>query len=86
MALVLSAGQMKAVDRAAIDKLGLPGLVLMENAGRGVAEIIAREKPHLSDLDVRVVCGAGQNGGSSLARPRRSGAGLLGHATREDDR
>jgi len=45
VALVLSAAQMKAVDRAAIDKLGLPGLVLMENAGRGVAEIIAGRSP-----------------------------------------
>ena len=70
MALVLSAAQMKAVDRAAIDKLGLPGLVLMENAGRGVAEIIAREKSHLSDLDVRVVCGAGQNGGDGFVVAR----------------
>jgi NAD(P)H-hydrate epimerase len=61
---------MKAVDRAAIDKLGLPGLVLMENAGRGVAEIIAREKSHLSDLDVRVVCGAGQNGGDGFVVAR----------------
>ena len=39
MALVLTAAQMKAVDRAAIDKLGVPGLVLMENAGRGVVDL-----------------------------------------------
>jgi NAD(P)H-hydrate epimerase len=70
LALVLSAAQMKAVDRAAIDKLGLPGVVLMENAGRGVAEIIAREKSHLSGLDVRVVCGAGQNGGDGFVLAR----------------
>jgi NAD(P)H-hydrate epimerase len=61
---------MKAVDRAAIDKLGLPGLVLMENAGRGVAEIIARERSHLAGLDVRVVCGAGQNGGDGFVLAR----------------
>jgi NAD(P)H-hydrate epimerase len=70
MALVLSAAQMRALDRAAIDKLGLPGLVLMENAGRGVAEIIAREKPRLTGLDVRVVCGAGQNGGDGFVIAR----------------
>ena len=40
MALLLTAAQMRAVDRAIIEKLGLPGLVLMENAGRGVADII----------------------------------------------
>ena len=61
---------MKAVDRAAIDKLGLPGLVLMENAGRGVAEIIARARPHLPGLDVRVVCGSGQNGGDGFVLAR----------------
>ena len=38
MALVLSAAQMRAVDRAAIDGLGLPGMVLMENAGRVVSQ------------------------------------------------
>ena len=70
MPLVLSADQMKAVDRAAIDKLGLPGLVLMENAGRGVAEIIARARPHLPGLDVRVVCGSGQNGGDGFVLAR----------------
>jgi NAD(P)H-hydrate repair Nnr-like enzyme with NAD(P)H-hydrate epimerase domain len=62
MALVLTAAQMRAVDRAAIDGLGVPGLVLMENAGRGVAEVIARARP-VAGLDVRVICGAGQNGG-----------------------
>jgi NAD(P)H-hydrate epimerase len=40
MALVLSAAQMRAVDRAVIAKLGLPGLALMENAGRGVADVV----------------------------------------------
>ncbi len=69
MSLVLTAAQMKAVDRAAIDKLGVPGLVLMENAGRGVVEIIAREK-NIPDLDVRVVCGAGQNGGDGFVVAR----------------
>lgn len=74
MALVLSAAQMKAVDRAAIDKIGIPGLVLMENAGRGVVDLIAREK-RLNDLDVRVVCGAGQNGGDGFVVARH----LLSH-------
>jgi hydroxyethylthiazole kinase-like uncharacterized protein yjeF len=69
MALVLSAAQMRAVDRAAIDELGVPGLVLMENAGRGVAEAIARERPVVG-LDVRVVCGVGQNGGDGFVIAR----------------
>jgi NAD(P)H-hydrate epimerase len=70
MALLLTAAQMRAIDRAVIEKLGLPGLVLMENAGRGVSDIIARERPATSGLDVRVVCGAGQNGGDGFVVAR----------------
>jgi ADP-dependent NAD(P)H-hydrate dehydratase / NAD(P)H-hydrate epimerase len=78
MALLLTAAQMRAVDRAVIDSLGLPGLVLMENAGRGVFEIIAREHPRLVGLEVRVVCGAGQNGGDGFVIARH----LLGRGAR----
>lgn len=70
MPLVLSAAQMKAVDRAAIERWGVPGIALMENAGRGVAEVIARERPALLGLDVRVVCGPGQNGGDGFVIAR----------------
>ncbi len=70
MALVLSAEQMKAADQAAIEKLGLPSLVLMENAGRGVSDVIRREMARTDGLDVRVVCGAGQNGGDGFVVAR----------------
>jgi hydroxyethylthiazole kinase-like uncharacterized protein yjeF len=70
MALLLTAAQMRAIDGAIIDKLGLPGLVLMENAGRGVAALIAAERPKLSGLPVRIVCGAGQNGGDGFVIAR----------------
>ena len=70
MALLLTAAQMRAVDGVVIDKLGLPGLVLMENAGRGVVEIVAREFAELAGLDVCVVCGAGQNGGDGFVIAR----------------
>jgi len=70
MALVLTVAQMRAIDSAVIEKLGLPGLVLMENAGRGVADIITGERPATSGLDVRVVCGAGQNGGDGFVVAR----------------
>ncbi len=70
MALVLTAAQMRAMDSAVIEKLGLPGMVLMENAGRGVAEIIARERPHLAGTEVRIVCGTGQNGGDGFVVAR----------------
>jgi hydroxyethylthiazole kinase-like uncharacterized protein yjeF len=53
----------RGMDRDAIERLGLPGIVLMENAGRGAAEaIIARYPKH-----TRVLClgGMGQNGGDA---------------------
>jgi NAD(P)H-hydrate epimerase len=70
MSLLLTAAQMRAVDGAVINQLGLPGLVLMENAGRGVAELVLRERPNIAGLDVRVVCGAGQNGGDGFVVAR----------------
>jgi NAD(P)H-hydrate epimerase len=70
MALVLTAAQMKAVDRAAIERLGLPGLVLMENAGRGTVEAIARVRPRLRRDRCAVVCGPGQNGGDGFVIAR----------------
>jgi hydroxyethylthiazole kinase-like uncharacterized protein yjeF len=70
MSLVLTAAQMKAVDRAAIDAMGVPGLVLMENAGRGVADVIAAARAPIAGADVRIVCGAGQNGGDGFVIAR----------------
>ena len=70
MALLLTAAQMRAIDGAIVDQLGLPSLVLMENAGRGVADLIVRERPRVLGLDVRLVCGAGQNGGDGFVAAR----------------
>ena len=69
MALLLTAAQMRAVDSAVIEQLGLPGLVLMENAGRGVADVIAGERI-VTGLEVCIVCGAGQNGGDGFVIAR----------------
>ena len=38
----LSRDQVRQVDKTAIEQFGIPGVVLMENAGRGAAEIIDR--------------------------------------------
>src|SRR5215207_6714034 len=69
MTLVLSAAQMRAVHKAAIESLGVPGVVLMENAGRAVAQLVMRERP-IAGLDVRIVCGVGQNGGDGFVIAR----------------
>lgn len=69
-ALVLSAAQMRAADHAASARFGLPSLLLMENAGRGLAELVMREAPASPHLRVRVVCAAGANGGDGLVAAR----------------
>ncbi len=74
MSLVLTAEQLRYSDKWAVETLGLPGMVLMENAGRGVVRMIQR-KLKLSGETVRntrvaVVCGAGQNGGDGFVIAR----------------
>ncbi|WP_456456802.1 NAD(P)H-hydrate dehydratase [Thermovibrio sp.] len=64
---LLKSSEMQEVDRHAIEVLGIPGAVLMENAARGVCEVIYREVDGTSAL---VVCGKGNNGGDGLAVAR----------------
>jgi NAD(P)H-hydrate epimerase len=59
---------MRAIDRDAIERLGLPGRTLMETAGRAVAEAIARFHPQC--LRPLVACGGGNNGGDGYVIAR----------------
>lgn len=61
-----SCEQSRQIDRIAIEHLGLNSLVLMENAGRGCAEIIARRQPDCA----WILCGTGNNGGDGLVIAR----------------
>jgi NAD(P)H-hydrate epimerase len=63
----ISPATMQIIDRDAIDKKNIPSLVLMENAGRGVAHFIKQE---LSPKMVVVVAGKGNNGGDALVAAR----------------
>ena len=65
---VLTAEEMRQVDQRAIDELGIPGLVLMENAAIGLADALADQFP--SARSVAIVCGPGNNGGDGLALAR----------------
>lgn len=65
---VVTAEEMRALDRATIDEVGLPALTLMETAGRAVAgAVLARFE---GDGHVAVVCGPGNNGGDGFVVAR----------------
>jgi NAD(P)H-hydrate epimerase len=72
MQLVFSRDQMRTFDRLASEKLGLPSVVLMENAGRGAVDALLEELGQ-SARRVRavIVCGAGNNGGDGYVVARR---------------
>ncbi len=73
MQYVVTAEEMKALDAAAIDGIGLPGIVLMENAGRAVARVVEELLPIAPGGHtprVAVVCGAGNNGGDGYVIAR----------------
>ena len=57
---------MRAADAAAIEA-GLPGAGLMERAGRGLAEVVARDLP---EGLIAIVCGKGNNGGDGYVAAR----------------
>jgi NAD(P)H-hydrate epimerase len=66
---LVTAAEMRELDRRAIQDLGIPSLVLMENAGRGTYQILRREFPDL-DGEVAVVAGRGNNGGDGFVVAR----------------
>jgi NAD(P)H-hydrate epimerase len=63
----LTRDEVREVDRRAIEELGLPGIVLMENAGRGAAELLIDLG---IDGPVIVVAGKGNNGGDGFVIAR----------------
>jgi hydroxyethylthiazole kinase-like uncharacterized protein yjeF len=67
---VTTAAEMRDLDRLAIETYGIPGVVLMENAGAHVARILWQEYPGLRARRVAVLCGRGNNGGDGFVIAR----------------
>ncbi len=65
---VLDNQAMREADRHTIEDLGLPGLVLMENAATGVVDALRDSFPDARH--VLILCGPGNNGGDGLAAAR----------------
>ncbi len=67
---ILNASQMREIDRLTIEEVGIPGPVLMENAGREIFREIERRFPHLHEEKIVIVAGKGNNGGDGLVVAR----------------
>ncbi len=65
--LILSREEARALDTLAIEQYGIPGIVLMENAGRGIFECLLCYKPKGK---VVICCGKGNNGGDGFVLAR----------------
>ena len=68
---ILTAKQMREIDRLSTEKLGIPGLVLMENAGRNVFHLMEEKFPHLEQERITILCGKGNNGGDGFVVARQ---------------
>jgi NAD(P)H-hydrate epimerase len=67
---ILTAAQMRDADRFTIDEIGIPSLVLMENAGRQVVAAIEAAYEALLEGRVALLCGRGNNGGDGFVVAR----------------
>jgi NAD(P)H-hydrate epimerase len=67
---LVTASEMRQLDRRAIEEVGIPGVVLMENAGREAAERLCRRYGSLHPGPVLVLAGKGNNGGDGYVIAR----------------
>jgi NAD(P)H-hydrate epimerase len=82
----LSRDEVRALDEFAISALGIPSMVLMENAGRGAAKVLdwamhewRQNFPIPARPNVLVVCGPGNNGGDGAVVARHLDSAGLAH-------
>ena len=75
--VTISRDQARELDRRAIEEFGMTGAMLMENAGRGIADVLCRLGV---SGPVTIVCGRGNNGGDGYVIARH--LDLRGHFVR----
>lgn len=66
---IVTAAEMRAIDRATSERYGVPSLTLMENAGTTVAEFVLTH--YGAAQRITVFCGKGNNGGDGFVAARR---------------
>jgi len=67
---LVTAEEMREMDRRAIESFGVPGRVLMENAGIGATNVMQAHFPGLGSKKVGVLAGRGNNGGDGFVMAR----------------
>jgi hydroxyethylthiazole kinase-like uncharacterized protein yjeF len=66
---IVSAAEMREIDRSTAERFGVPSLTLMENAGSAVSRFILAEYPQARRISV--ICGKGNNGGDGFVVTRQ---------------
>jgi ADP-dependent NAD(P)H-hydrate dehydratase / NAD(P)H-hydrate epimerase len=66
---IVTAAEMRAIDRASSERFGVPSLTLMENAGAAVARHVLKIDPGVQNITV--FCGKGNNGGDGFVAARK---------------
>ncbi len=66
---IVSAAEMREIDRATSERFGVPSITLMENAGSAVARFVLSDYPQAER--VGILCGKGNNGGDGFVVARK---------------
>lgn len=66
---IVTADEMREIDRVTSERFGVPSITLMENAGTAVAEFVLSQYP--STKRIGVICGKGNNGGDGFVAARK---------------
>ena len=67
---LVKASEMQEMDRLTIEEMGIPGVVLMENAARGASRVFLAHFAPPPDSRVLILCGRGNNGGDGYVMAR----------------
>jgi len=67
---ILNGQQMRNIDQRATRDYGIPGLILMENAGLQVVDFLESHYDDLEDRQILILCGKGNNGGDGMVVAR----------------
>jgi NAD(P)H-hydrate epimerase len=68
--ILVTAAEMQEMDRQTIETHGIPGLELMENAGRGATRVLMEQFGRRIKTGVGIICGKGNNGGDGFVIAR----------------